>query len=420
MSKMQATVTFQLSAAGQKDALARGLPAQQKQTMTIPVTPEDVQYFSVQPDGSLTLDLHYGAGVKRDGWGSGWQHHTFDTYPSPEDILTFLRTREERRAAVIAAEESEKERKAREEQERRAAAYTAFCALPEEEQEKKLNTYYKRAEVDGVFLGAEQFPAVAAALERHARKQQAEKERQERRKQIPGAPKEGREVELQPDGTYLFTCPEGKYSESWAKKLSGVDPAKHGGYALEGTWLKSGERYRATAGDVIAVGSKQWQGSRKRGSYVTDFTLYVVTPIRLVRVKLFNMVSPAAAADLLAQTSEERVENAIKKLIADCEKCLADLVALDRAQYPEEGQLIDERTAAWQALKDQAEKALAGADPESNITDIDSAAAAIVTAGYRELAKRYHPDAGGSAEVMALLNTAKRQLVEILAAAKGE
>jgi hypothetical protein len=55
----------------------------------------------------------------------------------------------------------------------------------------------------------------------------------------------------------------------------------------------------------------------------------------------------------------------------------------------------------------------------AKFSDIDGAAAAIVAAGYRELAKRHHPDAGGSHAAMSLLTQAKQQLVKILDLAKG-
>ena len=47
-------------------------------------------------------------------------------------------------------------------------------------------------------------------------------------------------------------------------------------------------------------------------------------------------------------------------------------------------------------------------------SDVDGAAAAIVAAGYRELARRCHPDVGGSHATMSLLTQAKRQLSQIL------
>ena len=51
--------------------------------------------------------------------------------------------------------------------------------------------------------------------------------------------------------------------------------------------------------------------------------------------------------------------------------------------------------------------------------DVDGAAAAIVNTGYRELAKRHHPDTGGSHQSMSLLTQAKSQLSKILELAKG-
>ena len=52
-------------------------------------------------------------------------------------------------------------------------------------------------------------------------------------------------------------------------------------------------------------------------------------------------------------------------------------------------------------------------------SDVDGAAAAIVSAGYRELAKRFHPDAGGDHNTMSLLTQAHKQLKQILDLAKG-
>lgn len=49
--------------------------------------------------------------------------------------------------------------------------------------------------------------------------------------------------------------------------------------------------------------------------------------------------------------------------------------------------------------------------------DIDAAASAIVSTGYRELAKSCHPDTGGDHQTMSLLTQAKSQLSKILALA---
>jgi hypothetical protein len=65
------------------------------------------------------------------------------------------------------------------------------------------------------------------------------------------------------------------------------------------------------------------------------------------------------------------------------------------------------------------DKAPAGPTRLAKFDDVDSAAAAIVAAGYRELAKRHHPDAGGTHMAMSLLTQAKSQLQKILELAKG-
>lgn len=54
------------------------------------------------------------------------------------------------------------------------------------------------------------------------------------------------------------------------------------------------------------------------------------------------------------------------------------------------------------------------------ITDTDSAVEAIIATGYRALARAYHPDLGGSTEVMAILNRTKRELKELLESTKDE
>ena len=65
-------------------------------------------------------------------------------------------------------------------------------------------------------------------------------------------------------------------------------------------------------------------------------------------------------------------------------------------------------------------KALAAATAEPAMTDVAQAAAAIISAGFRALAAKHHPDQGGSIEVMSLLNQARESLSEILKMAQGE
>lgn len=56
--------------------------------------------------------------------------------------------------------------------------------------------------------------------------------------------------------------------------------------------------------------------------------------------------------------------------------------------------------------------------PASRINTVETAVEAIVKAGYRQLAMQSHPDLGGSQETMALLNRAKKELIELLESVK--
>lgn len=53
------------------------------------------------------------------------------------------------------------------------------------------------------------------------------------------------------------------------------------------------------------------------------------------------------------------------------------------------------------------------------ITNVDSAAIAILNTGYRALARSYHPDLGGDIEVMKLLNQSKKELIDLIESLKG-
>ena len=54
---MNATITYKLTEAGQREALKRGLDGKAMQTLTGEISPEDVDFFKVDRDGSLTLAL---------------------------------------------------------------------------------------------------------------------------------------------------------------------------------------------------------------------------------------------------------------------------------------------------------------------------------------------------------------------------
>jgi hypothetical protein len=409
----EAKVKIRLSEDGQKDALARGLPAEREQEIAVQVENGDIKYFSVDSKGALSLNLIYCASLERRY--DNWRDQEWSVYPSAGDVLNFLRERAAKRAEIEARERADKEEKEAAEKASREGAYQKFCALSETEQEEKL-LYDTQVVVDGQTLYSTQFPAVAAAAERRAKRRAADKERATRLNKIPRAPRADRGVKLAADGQFEFAVPSGSYEKSWAKHVTSVDGSKRGGYAIEGPWLTCSDTLRRSAGEMIAVGSKEWRGSRKRGGFETELNLYVVTPAGLIFDRQNNETT--RAADLLSLTAEERVQQALTAEAEHAQSKIDALLALDRAEFMEEISVIDERLAAWREKKSAIERALVGVDAESNIVDIDSAAAAIVAAGYRELAKRHHPDAGGSTEAMALINAAKKQLVEILNAAK--
>ena len=56
--------------------------------------------------------------------------------------------------------------------------------------------------------------------------------------------------------------------------------------------------------------------------------------------------------------------------------------------------------------------------PDTTITDVDSAVAAIIQTGYRALARANHPDLGGDSEVMLILNRSKKELLDLLESVK--
>lgn len=406
---MEAKVTISLSEQGQKDALARGLPAEREQTLVVPAVNGDLQFFDVDAEGRLSLTLTYTASAVRDPRGSGWANLAWDRVPSAQDVLEFLRTRDGKRAEIVAAEETKKAQAAAAENAQRQAMYEQFCALSESEQEANLRDYSQ--------LKADAWPAIAAAEARlRERLVQAEKLTQ-LRKRLPLGPL-ARPVQINPDSTATVKIPDGTLSDSWSKHVTEVNPTQRGGYAIGGTWLKCGESFILPVGAIIAVGGKEWKGSKRSGSYKHDYRLFVVAPSGLLPAGAWDGVSVTKTAELLAQTPEERCQNALLSRVEMADKCIAALRDFDRVEFAQLLSEIDGRITAWSEVKAACEVALNAADIENSFADIDSAAAAIVAAGYRELAKKHHPDAGGAPETMAFLNAAKSQLVEILKAVK--
>lgn len=406
---MEAKVTIRLSEQGQKDALARGLPAEREQTLIVPAVNGDLRFFAVDADGRLSLNLAYRASAVRDSWGSDWKDLTWDTAPSADDVLAFLRTREGERAEIVAAEETKKAQAVAAENAKRQAMYEQFLALSESEQEANIRDYSQ--------LKADAWPAIAAAEARLRERSAQEEKLAQLRTRLPLGPL-ARPVQINADGTATVIVPSGTLSDSWSKHVTEVNPTQRGGYAIGGTWLKCGGSFILPVGAVVAVGGKEWKGSKRSGSYKHEYRLFVVAPSGLLPAGAWDGVSVTKTAELLAQTPDERCQNALLARVELADKRIAALRDLDRVEFAQILSEIDGRITAWSEFKAACEAALNAADIESSFADIDSAAAAIVAAGYRELAKKHHPDAGGAPETMAFLNAAKSQLVEILKAVK--
>lgn len=235
---------------------------------------------------------------------------------------------------------------------------------------------------------------------------------------IPEGPDPKKFVTLQNDGLCRFTVPSWNRGKSWAKSLTHVNVHAKGGYALDGAWITCDSEQTAAVGTVVAVGLKD--GERPmRNTPTSLFSAYVVTPIYLVDVvKESAHVNVAACADLISKPTRERVEEALRQLYATATHAMTQLSALGHNQFSEDFHVVNERKQTWVRLIDDINRELTRNDPVTNINDVDSAALAIVTAGYRDLVKKYHPDRGGSHEIMGLLSVAKKQLSEILEAVK--
>lgn len=420
---MQAKVQYRLSEAGQRAALAAGLAAQVEQAATIEVGNGDLELFAVDAAGNLSADATTGWAGAAPIWNgeyAGWKSHYFDAPPSPADLVLMLRTRRAKRAEYIAADRAERKAQeqtaAAEKDAVRAAALERVRSAKPGELDSGVRT--SDMYVSGVQLSSQQYPEVAAYLADYRQREADRIASAERLKRIEEAAKEAAFCETQyvQDGKYAFDCPSSPYFEEWAKHVTSVDPAGRGGFALQGEWLKCLGRFALPAGEIVVVGGKEWRGSRKRGEWVSSADIYLVTPAGLRHVAGFKRTDGAVTrcAELLAQTPAERVKEKLESTIALSEKKVAALRALDRGEFTAELEIIDARIAGWQQLAAMCESALIGGAGDERITDIDSAAAAIVSAGYRALSKIHHPDAGGSAATMALLSQARRQLVELL------
>jgi hypothetical protein len=431
---MNATITYTLSTEGQRAALAAGLAATTSQTAVIEVPAEALDLFAISNSGALSADLREGA-VRSRHWNTSWDYVAFDALLTAEAAISFLRARVEGRAAILAAEAVANSAKKAEEAEkaiaqRLADILTLKVAITNDNLDG-LTIYSRTVRVgQGGYAGREYSDddakdAEIAPLVREIIEIQAERDAKRKAKEaaeaalqslidsIPAAPPE-RPVTLQADGRFSVVVPDPPHSGEWGKHVTSVDAAGQNGTAFDGPWLKCGVSTVLAAGEMIVVGSKWYEGSRKNGVTKKTRDIYLVTPAGLIGL-LDN--SPAKGAELLTKDPSERVMLAMEAALKGAEVRISKFDALDAEAYAPVAETVATRRAAWVARKAALEAAIERASAPLPITNVAEAAAAIIGAGYKALAAINHPDRGGSAVVMGLLTDARNQLREILALA---
>jgi hypothetical protein len=416
---MTATVKFTLDELGRRASLIAGGDGKADQTASIEISATDIDLFSLGSDGILSADCNLGA---TRSW-AGWAGHKFSVPPAAADLIAFLRERMNQRAAADAAAKIEaEEKKVKERAAASLAREAAILALRQALAEGKvitpgctsdsslyINSIRINASDPDCGIDVQRMLELAAA----DRARDANADAQLRRLKEIAAPAKIRLAELTPDGKHSVEIPNDLPGENWAKHVESIDSAAKNGYAFQGPWLRAGKSDILDAGDLVLVGSKAWEGSRKRGDWVHYKSLYIVTPAGLLLVAE-NDAARNEAIRLLALSVSERLETIMTKAAATCERHIAAFDALDRAEYLAVLAKLDSRRASWAELLALCRHGLAEPAADAEITDLDSAAAAIVTAGFRALSKIHHPDAGGAAQTMALLTQARGQLRDML------
>jgi hypothetical protein len=437
---MQATIKYRLSESGQKAALLAKKGGNAERTEVVEVPDDAIDLFKVNSAGELTADLTEGSARNVGGWG--WTSVWFDRILTASDTIAFLRDRLKNRAAVEVAEAAEKAakdaEKAAADKARRVADIEVIRTAAESDEipetmQREGQTIRVGVKRDGYFglqnLNAysaddpECGPDVQRIIDIMQAKQDrinAEKATEEARTalraRIPGAPVI-HSATINPDGKIAATIPASPKGDGWAKHVTSVNTTQRNGMAFEGQWMDQGSTYNLDAGDLVVIGAKWYEGSRRNGEYKKSRALYIVTPAGCMTL---SDNSPEAAAEALKQTPQERVIGALTRKLGVCDDYIARLTACQTPEFAELADMVTERIYSWTALKGNVEAALAAAAAEPAITTIEAAAAAIVSMGYRELSKRHHPDAGGTTDEMALINQARTALTELLKLAQGE
>lgn len=417
-----ATITYHLTDAGQRAALAAGKNAEWSQSIIIEVPTDALDLFEVRYDGALqSRSLDGGADAP------------FDPQTDAADILSRLRAQD------AAKREREQQRKAEEERQAAELRAKAIAIIAGDDRNTLADVRCEpdRVVVFGGYTGGVYTPSVTlraddadpavaervrefiaahdAAVAARVAEESAKAAQQKLLDSLPPTPVI-RTAELQPDGRYAFEVPT-HAGQDWAKRLDSVDPAQSNGMAFEGPWLKTGTQTVLALGDIVVGGGKEWSGSRKHGEWKKTRDTYVVTPAGLYLAK---DNTPVTASNLLAMDPAERIEAVLTRRVEVCDRQLAAIAALDMAEYADVADEVAARRAAWETERARIQAALEQENAEPALTElstVDSAAALIVAAGYKALAAVHHPDKGGDTATMALINEARAQLRELLALA---
>jgi hypothetical protein len=407
---MQATITYYLNEAGQKASLMTGGDGKQVQTITAEITNGHIDLFHIS-DGKLSASCSQGA-EKSGAWG--WKEHYFSAVPTVDEILAFLRVRITKRKEVEAAEAQAKLEKDEREKTEAATRRQAAITLLNEAlvSGKVLQPSYPSYQFLDIGSPSSRLQSTDAdcgeAVTHMLARATAERERiaghEVRMKAIKAIGRATlRTATALPDGLYQFEVPT-SIGEDWGKHVQAVDASAKEGYAFIGSWLKTGTNAILHAGDLVLVGGKVWTGSRKRGEWSYEKKLYIVTPSGL-RFICENSAAKAKAIEYLAMPVDKRVSTITKKVLANCADHIASFEALDRTEYADEVSEIDERIAGWRALQTACEATEIPAAPEpepepepapkrayrfdDEITDLASAADAIIAAGVKSLKRKY-------------------------------
>jgi hypothetical protein len=351
---MQATIQYYLDEAGQKASLIAGGDGKREQSTTVEINAEQVALFGIY-NSRLAATCEYGA--ERTSCGT-WGSHRFSTVPTAAELLSFLNERETTRAAVLAEEaktkaEKEARYKADAAAKRVAAIAKLQAALVAREVIQPPFEGYKYLQIDGVALNPSDEdcgPAATEMLALAAAERERKAARETRLKAIKVGTATLRPCKALPDNQYEFDVPVSRLDNDWAKHVQAVEASKPEGYAFLGDWLKPGNTAILQVGELLLVGGKRWEGSRKHGDWAYEKKLYIVTPAG-VRLICKNGDAKAKAIEYLALGRDERIAKIVSTVLKNCADNIAKLEAFDRNEYAEEVEQLDAALKSWRDLR---------------------------------------------------------------------